>query len=93
MNQSVINILFYVGTGFAFIAPVSSIIHSRENRKKKIKNNIWTPIFLMLVKWMLLPKYWQNAIAMNHSPWVDAVFMSKFLAGIIWLIATIAAIM
>ena len=45
----------------------------------------------MLVKWMLLPKYWQNAIVMKHSPWVDAVFMSKFLAGVIWLIATVVA--
>ena len=86
-NFSFFKIIFYIASFGSLIAGISEIIAVRHRQLNNLPQNIWTPILLMCVKFLLIPYYWLKVTERGDKPTRDPVIISKFVAGIIWLVA------
>lgn len=83
------DILFFVGSVFAFCAGLSEIKAVFKRYRKKETQNWKTPLFMMIVKLTRLPKFVQLAqegqVSFSLSKWLPAI--SAMAAAMCWGVA------
>lgn len=83
------DILFFVGSVFAFGAGLSEINAVHKRYQKQETQNWKTPLFMMIVKLTRLPKFFQLAqegqVTFSLSKWLPAI--SAMAAALCWGIA------
>ena len=83
------DILFFIGSLFAFCAGISEIKAVLQRYRKKETQNWKTPLFMMIVKLTRLPKFIQLAqdgqVSFSLSKWLPAI--SSIAAALCWGVA------